>query len=68
VNAPAIDKDGNVVSNAEDGHVYVIGQGGVLKSQTFLNQALGAAYTPTAIDSRGRIYALNNGELTVLGH
>ena len=45
----------------------MIGQGGVLRSQTFLNQALGAAYTPTAIDPRGRIDALNNGELSVLG-
>jgi len=67
-NAPAIDRDGNVVVNSEDGNVYVIGQGGVQRSRTFLNQALGAAYTPTAIDSLGRIYALNNGELAVLGH
>jgi len=68
VNAPAIDRDGNVIANAEDGFVYVIKQGGVLGSRTFLNQALGAAYTPTAIDPRGRIFALNNGELAVLGH
>jgi len=68
VNAPAIDDHGNVYANAEDGYVYQIGQGGVLKTQTFLNQALGAAYTPIALDSRGRIFALNNGELTILGH
>jgi hypothetical protein len=30
--------------NSEDGDVYQIGQGGVPKTQTFLNQALGAAY------------------------
>lgn len=35
--------------------------------QTFPNQALGAAYTPIALDPSGRIYALNNGELSVLG-
>lgn len=67
VNAPAIDARGNVYANAEDGNVYQIGQGGVLKTQTFLNQALGAAYTPVALDPAGRVYALNNGELTVFG-
>jgi hypothetical protein len=67
-NAPAIDRDGNVVVDAEDGFVYVIGQGGIQRSSTFLNQALGAAYTPAAIDSRGRIYALNNGELSIRGN
>jgi len=67
VNAPAVDTQGNVYVNAEDGYVYKIGQGGVLKTQTFLNQALGAAYTPISLDPAGRVYALNNGELTVLG-
>ena len=67
VNAPAVDAGGNVYANAEDGYVYQLGQGGVLKTQTFLNQALGAAYTPIALDPSGRVYALNNGELTVLG-
>ena len=67
VNAPAVDAHGDVFANSEDGNVYQIGQGGVLKTQTFLNQALGAAYTPIALDPSGRIYALNNGELSVLG-
>jgi hypothetical protein len=67
VNAPAVDARGNVYANAEDGFVYQIGQGGVLKTQTFLNQALGAAYTPISLDPAGRVFALNNGELTVLG-
>jgi hypothetical protein len=67
VNAPAVDARGNVYVNAEDGYVYQIGQGGLLKTQTFLNQALGAAYTPISLDPGGRVYALNNGELTVLG-
>jgi hypothetical protein len=67
VNAPAVDARGIVYANAEDGYVYQIGQGGVLKTQTFLNQALGAAYTPVALDPAGRVYALNNGELTVFG-
>jgi hypothetical protein len=67
VNAPAVDARGNVYVNAEDGYVYQIGQGGLLKTQTFLNQALGAAYTPISLDPGGRVYAQNNGELTVLG-
>jgi len=67
VNAPAVDANGDVFANSEDGNVYQIGQGGVLKTQTFLNQALGAAYTPIALDPSGRVYALNNGELSVLG-
>jgi len=67
VNAPVVDKDGTVFATSEDGYLYAIGQGGVLKSQVFLNQSLGAAYTPSAVDGRGRIYALNNGELTVFG-
>jgi hypothetical protein len=33
----------------------------------FLNRTVGAAYTPLAIDPEGRIYAMNNGELSVLG-
>jgi hypothetical protein len=67
VNAPAVDARGNVYANAEDGYVYQIGQGGVLKTQTFLSQALGAAYTPISLDSQGRVFVLNNGELTVFG-
>jgi hypothetical protein len=39
----------------------------VPKTQTFLNQALGAAYTPISLDPSGRVYTLNNGELTILG-
>jgi hypothetical protein len=33
----------------------------------FLNKALGAAYTPIPLDPSGRVFALDNGELTVLG-
>jgi hypothetical protein len=34
VNEPAVDARGNVYANAEDGFVYQIGQGGILKTQT----------------------------------
>jgi hypothetical protein len=56
-----------VYATSEDGHFYAIGQGGVLRAQVFLNAAEAAAYTPLSLDAEGRIYALNNGELTVLG-
>ena len=52
---------------SEDGHYYAIAQGGVEKSSAFLSQTLGAAYTPLALDDKGRVYALNNGTMTVIG-
>jgi hypothetical protein len=67
VNAPAVDARGDVFVNAEDGNVYVVGQGGVQRAKVFLDQALGAAYTPIALDPSGRVYTLNNGELSVRG-
>jgi len=68
INAPAVDADGTIFANSEDGHLYAIGPEGQLRGQFFLDRALGAAYTPLAIDHRGRIYALNSGTLTVVGH
>ncbi|HEV7558495.1 MAG TPA: hypothetical protein VGO00_23660, partial [Kofleriaceae bacterium] len=67
VNAPALDRDGTVYATSEDGYLYAIGQGGVQRSQVFLNISIGAAYTPLSLDRRGRIYALNNGILDVMG-
>ncbi len=67
INAPAVDPEGTVFTNAEDGFLYAIGQGGTQKGRFFLKLAVGAAYTPIALDRQGRIYALNGGELTVVG-
>jgi outer membrane protein assembly factor BamB len=67
INAPAVDSNGTVHVTSEDGNFYSIGQGGVEKARVFLNLALGGAYTPLSIDPAGRIYAMNNGQLTVLG-
>jgi outer membrane protein assembly factor BamB len=67
VNAPAVAPDGTVYANSEDGRVYSIHQGGTLGEQKFLLQSLGAAYTPIAVDSRGRIYSMNGGVMTVVG-
>ncbi|HEX3766316.1 MAG TPA: hypothetical protein VHW23_46810 [Kofleriaceae bacterium] len=67
INAPAVDRDGTVYANSEDGTTYAIAADGTLRDALFLDQALGAAYTPVALDHRGRVFALNGGRLTVLG-
>ena len=67
VNAPAVAPDGTVYANSEDGRVYSIRQGGTLREQRFLLQSLGAAYTPIAVDSKGRVYSMNGGVMTVVG-
>jgi hypothetical protein len=51
INMPAVDMSGNVFVNSEDGNIYALPQGhsGIFMTptgQTFLNLALGAAYTP----------------------
>jgi hypothetical protein len=67
INAPAIDRDGTVYANSEDGNAYAIAGDGTLRDAFFLEQSLGAAYTPTALDHAGHVYALNNGHLVILG-
>jgi len=68
INAPAVAPDGTVYGNSEDGRVYAIRQGGQLIEERFLLQSLGAAYTPIAVDSKGRVYSMNGGVMTVVGH
>jgi outer membrane protein assembly factor BamB len=67
INAPAVDKNGVIYANSEDGHIYAITSDGVLRDRFFLDRALGAAYTPLALDRKGRVFALNNGHMTVIG-
>jgi hypothetical protein len=68
INAPAVDIQGNVYANSEDGNLYVIKQGGTtLVGSIFLNQALGAAYTPLSLGPDGRIYTENDGILFAVG-
>jgi outer membrane protein assembly factor BamB len=72
INAPAIDGDGNVFVESEDGYIYVLDQGhsGIFttpKFKLFTNLAVGAAYTPFSIDPQGRLYAQNNGHLFAVG-
>jgi outer membrane protein assembly factor BamB len=67
INAPAVDGDGTVYANGEDGVLYAIAQGGKQVRSLFLRESLGAAYTPLAIDAKGRVYAENFGEVVVVG-
>jgi hypothetical protein len=67
INAPVVDVNGVVYANSEDGNLYAINQGAALKSNIFLNQALGAAYTPLAVGPDGTIYTENKGILSAVG-
>ena len=73
INMPAVDMNGTVYVNSEDGNIYALAQGNsgvftVAQANLFLNLALGAAYTPLAIGPDGRFYTQNNGHLFVVGN
>jgi hypothetical protein len=73
VNAPAIDSNGVVYANSEDGSLYAIAQGtaGVFtapKQKMFLRQAIGAAYTPLSVGPDGKLYVQNDGHLLIVGN
>lgn len=67
VNSVVTDSNGTVYGASEDGNIYAVSQGGTLAAKKFLSLSLGAAYTPTALDSAGRLYAQNYGLVFVLG-
>jgi outer membrane protein assembly factor BamB len=67
VNMVAVDRNGVVLANSEDGNVYAIDRTGRMVGQLFLKKALGAAYTPLSIGEDGAIYTQNNGTLFVVG-
>jgi hypothetical protein len=73
INMPAVDANGNVYVNSEDGNLYMLTQGhmGIFTDpggKIFLVLALGAAYTPLSIGPSGRIYTQNNGHFFVIGN
>src|SRR5262249_57022330 len=68
VNALAIDANGVVLANSEDGFLYAINQGGTLRAKIFQQLNLGAAYTPASLGSDGKIYSQNAGHLFVVGN
>lgn len=73
VNAPAVDSNGVVYVNSEDGNVYSLPQGnsGIFTAplaKMFLKQAIGAAYTPLSVGQDGKLYVQNDGHLFVVGN
>lgn len=68
VNQPAVDADGVVYANSEDGYLYSIGTDGRIVSRIFLNLAIGAAYTPLSIGGDGVVYTQNDGHLFAVGN
>jgi outer membrane protein assembly factor BamB len=67
VNMVAVDRNGVVFANSEDGNVYAIDRSGKEIGRVFLKVAIGAAYTPLAIGGDGRVYTQNDGTLFVVG-
>jgi hypothetical protein len=67
VNGAAVDANGVVYANSEDGNLFAINQGGTLKQKIFQQLALGAAYTPASLGSDGKIYSQNAGHLFAVG-
>ena len=67
VNAPAIDAEGTVYVNSEDGWLYAIAQGGAVKDKIFQQQPAGGAYTPASLGPDGKVYSQNGGHLFVIG-
>jgi len=68
VNAMAIDANGVVYANSEDGNLFALNPDGTLKQKIFQQLALGAAYTPASIGLDGKIYSQNAGHLFVVGN
>ena len=66
VNAPVIDRRARS-TQCRGRDIYAIGQGGVLLDRIALGGPLGAAYTPLAIDAKGRVYAQEAGHLFAVG-
>jgi hypothetical protein len=68
-----IDSAGTVYVNSEDGNLYSIPQGNhgvfpIPQQKMFLNQAIGAAYTPLSVGPDGKLYVQNDGHLLVVGN
>jgi hypothetical protein len=68
VNAPAIDSNGTVYANSEDGWLYAIDQGGSVSEKIFQQASTSAAYTPVSLGPDGKVYSQNSGHLFVVGH
>jgi hypothetical protein len=67
INSPAIDANGVVYINSEDGSLYAFNPDGSPRGSIRLTDAIGQAYTPVVIDDAGRIYAEKAGTVFVVG-
>jgi outer membrane protein assembly factor BamB len=72
VNAPAVDGNGTVYANSEDGFLYSIPQGHQgtftqFQQRVFMGLALGNAYTPSSISRDGLVFTSDNGRLFAIG-
>jgi|CZKH01.1.fsa_nt_gi hypothetical protein len=67
VNAAAVDMNGVVYADNEDGYLYAIQQGGTPVQKIFLERAISAGYTPTSIGGDGTIYGENAGHFIAIG-
>jgi hypothetical protein len=73
INAPAIDANGTVYGNSEDGFLYSIPQGHhgtftQFQQRAFMGVSLGNAYTPSSISGSGVVFTSDNGRLFAIGH
>jgi hypothetical protein len=66
-NAAAVDANGVVYADNEDGYLYAIQMGGTAQQKIFLERAISAGYTPTSIGGDGTIYTENGGHLIAVG-
>jgi hypothetical protein len=72
INAPAVDGNGTVYGNSEDGFLYSIPQGHQgtftqFQQRVFMGVALGNAYTPSSISRDGIVFTSDNGRLFAIG-
>jgi hypothetical protein len=67
-NAPAVDANGVVYADNEDGYLYAIPQGGASAKKLFLDRSISAGYTPTSIGGDGTIYSENGGHFIAIGN
>jgi hypothetical protein len=67
VNAPAVDANGVVYGNDEDGYLYAVHPGGTQVQRIFLGRTINAGYTPVSLGGDGIVYAENAGHLIAIG-
>ena len=67
-NAAAVDGNGVVYADNEDGYLYAIPQGGTPVHKIFLERVISAGYTPTSIGGDGMIYTENGGHFIAIGN